>query len=96
MTEAFQIILAVVYFMSVIALAVGLAWLYSYFKELKGKREQLLIQGEELKTTLAAMNKFHNDNIAHKANVDKLLKEHTQQISALNQSQAAIKPSFMR
>jgi len=96
MTEVFQIILALAYVLGLLFIAAFIAWQRQWMQILKEKRDEVLEKQEELKATLAAMNKFHNENIDHKKHVDKTLKEHTAQLGSLTQSQGMAKPSFMR
>jgi hypothetical protein len=96
MTEVFQIILAVMQLLGLIFLAGFIAWQRQWMQILKDKREEVLQKQAELTKTLEVMNKFHNENVQHKKEIDVLVKQHSQQLSALTQASAANKPSFVR
>ncbi len=96
MTEAFQIILAVVQVLMIMFYVFQIVQSHRDRQVLGEKRDEVIKQQSELKETLSAMNKFHNENVEHKKQVDAQLKSQGQQLSALTQSAAAVKPSFMR
>jgi hypothetical protein len=96
MTEVFQIVVAILQVLFLIVLVGGGVVLYFRHHAMSKLIRDAQDRSEELKTTLAAMNKFHNDNIERQKTIDALMKQHTQQISALVQAQSAHKPSFVR